>query len=97
MAQRLAMGNAAASIVCTIAGTGHYDYSDLPLLSPLLTRLVGAKGPINGRLVARIINEYTLAFFDTYLRERPLGVLNGESPYEEVEFNVRFTRLQHKN
>ncbi|MCZ7671094.1 MAG: hypothetical protein M5U34_30100 [Chloroflexi bacterium] len=62
MAQRLAMGNAAASIVFTIAGSGHYDYSDLPLLSPLLTRLVGAKGPINGRLVARIINEYTLAF-----------------------------------
>jgi dienelactone hydrolase len=88
MAERLAVGNEAASIVFTIAGTGHYDYSDLPLLSPI-TRLVGAKGPINGRLVARIINEYTLAFFDTYLRERPLGVLNGESLYREVEFNVR--------
>lgn len=86
MAQHLARGNATASSVLTIAGTGHYDYSDLPLLSPLLTRLVGAKGPINGRLVARIINEYTLAFFDTYLRERPLGLLNGESLYKEVHF-----------
>ncbi len=89
MAQRLAMGNAAASIVFTIAGSGHYDYSDLPLLSPLLTRLVGAKGPINGRLVARIINEYTLAFFDAYLRERPLGLLNGEPAYKEVVFLIR--------
>ena len=78
------------SYVFTIAGTGHYDYSDLPLLSPI-TRLVGAKGPINGRLVARIINEYTLAFFDTYLRERPSALLNGESPYREVVFNNHST------
>ena len=90
MAERLAVGNDAESIVFTIAGTGHYDYSDLPLLSPI-TRLVGAKGPINGRLVARIINDYTLAFFDTYLRERPLGLLNGESPYKEVHFHTRST------
>jgi hypothetical protein len=73
--------------VITIAGTGHYDYSDLPLLSPL-TRLFGAKGPINGRLVARIVNEYTLAFFDTYLRERPSALLEGEPIYKEVEFLV---------
>ena len=90
MAERLAVGNEDLSLVLTIAGTGHYDYSDLPLLSPI-TRLVGAKGPINGRLVARIINDYTLAFFDTYLRERPSGLLNGESPYKEVEFNTRST------
>ncbi len=85
LAARLAVGNESDAIVFTIAGTGHYDYSDLPLLSPI-TRLVGAKGPINGRLVTRIINEYTLAFFDAYVRERPLGLLNGESPYKEVQY-----------
>ncbi|MFO7684390.1 MAG: hypothetical protein R6X34_30535 [Chloroflexota bacterium] len=86
-AQKLALGNGRDAFVFTIAGSGHFDYSDLPLLSPI-TRLVGAKGPINGRLVARIINEYTLAFFDTYLRERPSALLNGESPYKEVQFLV---------
>jgi len=91
MAERLAVGNDAESIVFTIAGTGHYDYSDLPLLSPI-TRLIGAKGPINGRLVARIVNEYTLAFFDAHLRERPLGLLNGESPYKEIEFSKKETK-----
>ncbi|NHZ72075.1 MAG: hypothetical protein GWP17_03205 [Aquificales bacterium] len=88
LAQKLAADNGNDAYVFTIAGTGHFDYSDLPLLSPI-TRLIGAKGPINGRLVSRIVNEYTLAFFDTYLRERPLGLLNGESAYKEVEFIVR--------
>lgn len=87
LAARLAVGNESEAVVFTIAGTGHYDYSDLPLLSPI-TRLVGAKGPINGRLSARIINDYTLAFFDVYVREQPLGLLNGESPYKEVEFST---------
>jgi hypothetical protein len=83
VAQKLAAKGKAATAVLRIAGSGHYDYSDLPLLSPV-TRLFKAKGPINGRRAARIINDYTLAFFDSHLRERPSPLLNGEKRYKEV-------------
>jgi pimeloyl-ACP methyl ester carboxylesterase len=96
LAERLAVGNEHAATVFTIAGSGHYDYSDLPLLSPLI-RLVGAKGPINGRLVARIINDYTLAFFDAHLRERPSALLNGASPYKEVQLTLKEVSSSHQS
>ncbi len=83
VAQRLAANGRAAATVLRIRGSGHYDYSDLPLLSPI-TRLFKAKGPINGRRAAHIINDYTLAFFDCWLRERPSALLEGEARYEEV-------------
>ncbi|MCB8983043.1 MAG: dienelactone hydrolase family protein [Ardenticatenaceae bacterium] len=86
LAEQLTANGRADGLVATIAGTGHYDYSDLPLLSPA-TRLFGAKGPINGRRAARIINDYTLAFFDTYLRERPSPLLKEAKPYPEVQIH----------
>ena len=52
--------------VVSIDGTGHYDFSDLPLLSPLAPQL-GLKGPINGRLVTTIIKDYLLSFFENHL------------------------------
>ena len=84
LAAQLAAGRADAWVL-RIAGSGHYDYSDLPLLSPL-TRLLGAKGPINGRRAAQIINAYTLAFFEATLRERPSPLLAGTTDYPEVSF-----------
>lgn len=53
-------------IEITLKGTKHYDFSSLPLLSPLTVNL-GLKGPIDGQLVLEIINAETVAFFDRYL------------------------------
>ena len=53
--------------VVSIDGTSHYDFADLPLLSPLAPQL-GLKGPINGKRVTTIINDYLLSFFDMTLK-----------------------------
>ena len=50
-----------------IEGAAHYDFSDLPLLSPLAPQL-GLKGPINGKRVTTIVDNYLLAFFDMTLK-----------------------------
>ena len=52
----------------TIQGTKHFDFSSLPLLSPLTVSL-GLKGPIDGDLVLEIINKSTVRFFDGVLME----------------------------
>ena len=70
--------------VISIDGTAHYDFSDLPLLSPLAPRL-GLKGPINGARVTTIINDYLLSFFDQVLKSVPSGLFEGrEQKYDEV-------------
>ena len=73
----------------TIAGTRHYDFSDLPLLSPLSPWL-GLKGPIDGRRVLEIISQYSVAFFDAHLKGEENELLYGPSmEYLEVDFEIR--------
>jgi hypothetical protein len=70
--------------VISIDGTAHYDFSDLPLLSPLAPRL-GLKGPISGNRVTTIINDYLLTFFDTALKGVPTGLFEQQNQkYNEV-------------
>jgi len=72
--------------VATIKGTSHYDFSDLPFLSPLAAQM-GLKGPLNGKRVTQIINNFSLAFFDLELKGTPTTLLAGPSPdYPEVQF-----------
>jgi dienelactone hydrolase len=79
-------GNALGAIY--IQGTAHYDFSDLPLLSPLAPKL-GLKGPIDGRRVINIVDDYLLSFFDMTLREKPSDLFDSEtSKYTEVK-NLR--------
>ena len=69
-----------------IQGTAHYDFSDLPAFSPL-AHAIGLKGPLNGQRVLKIVNDYTLAFFNKHLRGEPSNLLDGpSSDYPEVEF-----------
>jgi pimeloyl-ACP methyl ester carboxylesterase len=73
--------------VISIAGTAHYDFSDLPLLSPLAPRL-GLKGPINGKRVTAIINDYLLSFFNNTLKGVPTDLFQEQDQkYNEVMFN----------
>jgi predicted dienelactone hydrolase len=68
-----------------IDGTTHYDFSDLPLLSPLALQL-GLKGPINGKRVTTIVDDYLLSFFEVTLHEGNSDLFSTqESKYDEVK------------
>lgn len=72
-----------------IVGTEHHDFSLLPMISPLAGAL-GLKGPIPGDSGLELINHYSLAFFDQYLRGEDQGLLLPEnSPFEAAQFDLR--------
>ncbi len=69
----------------SIDGTKHYDFSDLPLLSPIAPQL-GLKGPLNGKVVIKIVNSYLLDFFEMTLNNKPSQLFDGAfSTYQEVK------------
>ena len=67
----------------TLADTGHYDFTDFVLLTPLTPQL-GLSGTINSQYSLMIQNEYIVAFFDQYLRGAERAVLTRPSPYPEL-------------
>lgn len=62
-----------------IAGTGHMNYTDLPLFSPFLADMLGI-GDVDARACILKMNEITLDFFDCYLKD------GGEFQAEEGYF-----------
>jgi predicted dienelactone hydrolase len=67
-----------------ITGTKHYDFSDLPLLSPIAPQL-GLKGPLNGKRVTEIVNSYLIDFFEMTLNNKPSTLFKGNfDDFEEV-------------
>jgi len=72
----------------TVQGTEHYDFSSIPLLSPLAVNL-GLKGPIEGDLGLEIINTYSVHFFDQALcgGATDWDALNAQ--YPDVLFGMR--------
>jgi predicted dienelactone hydrolase len=69
----------------SIDGTTHYDFSDLPLLSPLAPQL-GLKGPINGKRVTTIVNDYLLSFFESTLDGKESNLFSPQTQrYSEVK------------
>ena len=73
----------------TIQGTAHFDFTDLPMFTPLAPA-IGLKGPLAGSRVLRIVNDYTLAFFGQALLGQPSPLLAGPSAdYPEVVFIER--------
>jgi hypothetical protein len=68
-----------------IEGTSHYDFSDIPLLSPLASQL-GLKGRINGKRVITIVDDYLLSFFDMTLKGNESNLFNTTyAKYKEVK------------
>jgi predicted dienelactone hydrolase len=68
-----------------IRGSKHFDFSDCPLWTPLAS-LMGLTGNLAPRRVHRIINDFTLAFFDTFLKGKESPLLDRSSiDYPEVE------------
>jgi predicted dienelactone hydrolase len=70
----------------SIDGTAHYDFSDLPRLSPLTPQL-GLKGPIPGSRVTAILDDYLLSFFEFTLKGVPSDLFDpANGKYDEVQF-----------
>jgi predicted dienelactone hydrolase len=71
--------------VIVINGTRHYDFSDLPLLSPIAPQL-GLKGPLNGQRVTEIVDSYLLDFFEMELNNKPSHLFDGSfKTFQEVK------------
>lgn len=62
----------------SIDGTAHYDFTDMPLLSPLAPQL-GLKGPLNGKTVTTIVNDYLLSFFDLTLNGKTTDLFDAQN------------------
>lgn len=68
-----------------INGTKHYDFSDLPLLSPIAPQL-GLKGALNGNRVTEIMNSYLLDFFEMTLNNKSTALFDGSfDEFSEVK------------
>jgi predicted dienelactone hydrolase len=72
----------------TLAGTVHYDFTDIPAFSPL-TSLLGLRGEIGTRRLMEINRAYSLAFFDQTLRGNDSPLLDGPNAgFPEVSFRL---------
>ncbi len=71
----------------SINGTKHFDFSDLPLLSPIAP-LLGLKGPLNGPRVTEIVNTYLIDFFDMTLNGKSSELFKGDF-LDFTEVNIR--------
>ncbi|MCB9421538.1 MAG: hypothetical protein H6667_17165 [Ardenticatenaceae bacterium] len=77
----------ADSYLLIVAGAAHYDFTDLPLFSPLTPQL-GLSSDIPSKQMATMLNEYALAFFNQYLKGEKSDVLTGSTvDYPEITFN----------
>lgn len=80
---------AGAAYLITVSGAEHYNFTDMTLVSPL-AQAFNFSGPIDGQQMVRIMNTYSLAFFDRYLKDLPSPLLNGISAeYPEVIIESR--------
>jgi predicted dienelactone hydrolase len=68
-----------------IKGASHYTFTDIVLYSPLVPYIL--KDKINTKLAHRTINEYTIAFFNKYLRQMDSPLLQPSSS-DVVEVTV---------
>ncbi len=72
-----------------VDGIFHIDFTDTPLWSPLFS-WIGACGPIETGRAIQIINTYTLAFFDRYVKGEDAALLDGpSSQFSEVTLEIR--------
>ncbi len=76
--ERFFNNNRNAAWWLTIDGTTHYDYTDLPHLSPAM-KWTGLSGDFEPMELTRLLNDYTRSFFNHHLQEGPGALLYMES------------------
>ena len=68
----------------SVTGMFHANLTDVPLNSPLASRL-GITGPIDSKRAHLIINDYSRAFFDRHLQGKSAPLLErSTTPFVEV-------------
>jgi hypothetical protein len=73
----------------SLRGAQHFNFSDYALFYAPGMHGLGLLGSINGARGLRITADYTLAFFDHYLKGIPAPLLDGpSSAYPEVQFHA---------
>lgn len=70
--------NAVSAYETVFKGAGHLNFTDLPLFSPTLAKMLGV-GTIDERYCIATMNEVVLEFFDSYLKDA--GALKIEKEY----------------
>ncbi len=78
----------AGALRMMIIGTTHYDFSDLPLYSPIAHQL-GLKGPIKAQREIQLFNDYLVTFFDQHLKNAASSVRELSADYPEVEMQQK--------
>ncbi len=71
-----------------MAGTKHLNWSDFSLMSPFGAELGLDIGTIDAHRSMEIINAYSVAFFDHYLKDGPNELLTDNTPYPEVTYRT---------
>jgi predicted dienelactone hydrolase len=70
-------------------GMFHVNFTDAPFWSPLTSQL-GLTGPVDGKRMFDIVNAYSLAFFDKYLKGQREPLLDGPATqFPEVHLERR--------
>lgn len=73
------------NLFLSIDGTKHYNFSDVPLISPLV-KSMGMTGKINGIRGIMIVNNITNEFFDGHLKGEKVELLTETiEKYQEVK------------
>jgi predicted dienelactone hydrolase len=75
----------ADTYILIVPESDHYDYTDFTLLHRQHLMI----GTVDGRQMLRIVNAYTLAFFDRYLKGEESDILTGATrPFPEVHYTA---------
>lgn len=69
----VAMKNAVDSYNVVVKGSGHMNFTDLPIVSPFLAGTLGT-GNVDARYCIEKTNEIVLEFFDKYLKSSPIDI-----------------------
>ncbi len=70
--------------LATVTGAAHYDFTDIPLLSPLTPQL-GLSGEMDSHYVVEMMNTMTSAFFRQELQGTDEDLVEEAAAYPEME------------
>jgi dienelactone hydrolase len=70
----VASKNAVDSYQVVIKGSGHMNFTDLAIISPFLSKMLGGLGDVDSRYCIEMIDEDLLKFFDKYLKSSKIEI-----------------------